>query len=165
MITYIEAIGQGFSDVGCHCVGNGADYNSIIWDSGNPIPAQSDLDLWIITYEKNLVRLAIQEERDRRRSGGIKVGLNWFHSDDTSRIQQLGLVMFGVNMPSNIMWKTMSGSFVLMTPTLASQIFQASAMSDMVLFAYAEQKKSELLASIDYNTFDYLTGWPAIYGE
>ena len=69
-----------------------------------------------------------QSERDRRKhDGGYKVGTNWFHSDDTSRIQQIALTIMGANMPANIMWKTMSGSFVLMTPTLAGQIFQAAA--------------------------------------
>jgi len=108
----------------------------------------------------------IRDERDRRKSnGGYKVGNYWYHSDDTSRIQQIGLVMLGANMPNNILWKTMSGDFVPMTPTLAGQIFQSAMVSDMTIFAVAEQKKQAMLASNDPASYDYLSGWPKCYGE
>jgi hypothetical protein len=93
------------------------------------------------------------------------VGTNWYHSDDTSRIQQIGLVMLGANMPNNIMWKTMLGDFVLMTPTLASQIFQAAMVSDMTIFTVAEQKRQAMLALSDPRNYSWDTGWPPIYGE
>ena len=129
-------------------------------------PMQSDYDAIIFANEQAAAWVAIQTERDRRKtSGGYKVGTNWFHSDDTSRIQQIALVMVGANMPPNIMWKTMSGSFVLMTPTLASQIFQAAVASDMTLFSVAEQKKQAMLASSNPAQYNYLTGWPTAYGE
>lgn len=165
IITYMQAIGIGFPKVGCHAIGTGADYNTIVWDSGDPIPAKEVLDAWISDYTKAQMWKLIQSERDRRKAGGVKVGDNWFHSDDPSRIQQLGLVMMGANMPPNIMWKTMSGSFVAMTPTLAAQIFQTTASSDMTIFTIAEQKRAAMLASNDPENFDYQTGWPAIYGE
>lgn len=107
----------------------------------------------------------IQIERDRRKSNGVKVGENWYHSDDTSRIQQIGLVMFGENMPTGIMWKTLSGSFVQMTPTLALQIFSAVAASDMAIFAKAEYHKAQMMASSNPASYDYLTDWPLSYGE
>ena len=108
----------------------------------------------------------IKAERDRRKiDGGYKVGTNWYHSDTFSRTQQIGLVMLGANLPNNVMWKTMSGSFVLMTPTLALQIFQSAMVSDMTIFATAEQKKAAMLASPDPSTYDYLSGWPKCYGE
>lgn len=108
----------------------------------------------------------IKKERDRRKSeGGYKVGTYWYHSDDTSRIQQLALVMLGASMPNNIMWKTMSGDFILMTPTLAGQVFQAAMVSDMTVFAVAEQKKATMNALADPRTYNHLSGWPLIYGE
>ena len=137
--------------------------------NGAEITALTDEEIFadpIFHAEKHKAKwLQIQAERDRRRSAGVKVGTDWFHSDDPSRIQQLGLVMFGVNMPANLMWKTMAGTFVLMTPTLASQIFQASAVSDMTLFAVAEQKKAAMEALANPDTYDHLTGWPLIFGE
>lgn len=108
----------------------------------------------------------IKQERDRRKSdGGYKVGTYWYHSDDTSRIQQLALVMLGAGMPNNIMWKTMSGDFILMTPALAGQVFQAAMVSDMTVFTVAEQKKQAMMALADPRTHNHLSGWPPIYGE
>lgn len=108
----------------------------------------------------------IKAERDRRKSqGGIKIGAKWFHSDDASRIQQIGLVMMGAGIPVNTQWKTMDGSFVAMTQTLAEQIFQASAANDMAIFAAAEVHKSAMEASSDPASYDFSTGWPKAFGE
>lgn len=163
--TYMEAIGEGFPTVGCHCAGTGDIYENIVWDSGDPIPPKVDVDIWIIGHIKDHMWKSIQAERDRRKSGGVKVGTDWFHSDDTSRIQQLALVMMGAGMPTGIMWKTMSGSFVSMTPTLAGQIFQSIAAADMGIFSKAEQLKAALYASADPGNFDYKSGWPLTFGE
>lgn len=108
---------------------------------------------------------AIKSERDRRKAGGVKVGEKWFHSDDGSRIQQMGLVMMGANLPAGLQWKTMDGSFITMTQTLASQVFQAVAASDQAFFAAAETHRVKLNASADPASYDFSTGWPKIYGE
>jgi len=107
----------------------------------------------------------IQAERDRRTQNGIKVATKWYHSDQPSRIQQLGLVIMGAGLPAGIMWKTMDGSFVEMIPTLAGQIFQATAASDQVIFGTAEYHRSQMIASADPNAYNYFTGWPLTYGE
>jgi hypothetical protein len=106
---------------------------------------------------------AIKAERDRRKAAGVKVGTKWFHSDDASRIQQMALTMMGASIPANLQWKTMGGSFVTMTQTLASQIFQASAANDMAIFSAAETHKAAMEASEDPSTYDFSTGWPAIF--
>lgn len=166
-IKYIDAIAEGFPNTQFSYIGNVSDniYENIVWEQGDPIPSKEVLDSWIDVKIRADMRRLIMLERDRRRSGGVQVGGNWFHSDDTSRIQQLGLVMFGTNMPNNIMWKTMTGSFVLMTPQLAAQIFQAVATSDMIVFGTAEAKIAAMMASSDPKNFNYLTGWPPTYGE
>ena len=107
----------------------------------------------------------IKAERDRRKAGGVKVGAKWFHSDDGSRIQQMGLVMIGASIPANLQWKTMDGTFITMTQTLASQAFQAVAASDQAIFGVAEAHRVALQASADPAAYDYLTGWPAFFGE
>lgn len=165
MTTYIQAISTNYPNVQCHAINDGSVYNDLVWESGDPLPSQAALDVVIVTLKQRSAWLKIQAERDRRKSGGVLVGANWFHSDDTSRIQQLGLVMFGANIPANIMWKTLSGSFVLMTPTLAQQIFGAVAASDMTIFTVAETHKSAMMASSTPETYNYLTGWPLSYGE
>jgi hypothetical protein len=107
---------------------------------------------------------AIKIERDRRKFGGVKVGAKWFHSDNGSRIQQMGLVMMGASIPADLQWKTMDGSFIAMTQTLASKVFQAVAASDQAIFAVAEQHRVAMEASADPAAYDYSTGWPKIYG-
>lgn len=128
------------------------------WDGlkfTNPVDPNVKVDMWN----------AIKTERDRRKAGGVKVGAKWFHSDDGSRIQQMGLVMMGASIPANLQWKTMDGSFITMTQALASQVFQAVAASDQAVFTAAETHRASMEASADPASYDYSTGWPKIYGE
>lgn len=106
---------------------------------------------------------AIKQERDRRaQSGGYQVAGKWFHSDTFSRTQQMGLVMMGAGIPGGLQWKTMDGSFVTMTQTLAGQVFAAAAASDAALFARAEQIKSAMEAAPV--NFDLASqAWPAVF--
>jgi hypothetical protein len=166
--NYITAIGEGFPNTQCYVVGNGSVYEDIIWAQGDPIPDKATLDAWIAAKVKADMWKLIQAERDRRKASGVQVGGNWFHSDDTSRIQFLGLLMYGANMPAGIMWKTMSGSFVQMTPTLAQQIFGTIGAKDTAIFTVAETHKAQMNASSDPASYNYLTGtptWPTVYGE
>lgn len=107
---------------------------------------------------------AIKAERDRRsEQGGYKVGTKWFHSDQKSRSQQLGLVLLGASIPAGLQWKTMDGSFVTMTQTLAQQILAAGAASDQAIFAAAETHKAAMEASADPSAYDFSGGWPATF--
>lgn len=108
---------------------------------------------------------AIKQERDRRtQQGGYQVDGKWFHSDTFSRTQQMALVMMGAAIPANLQWKTMDGSFVAMTQTLASQVFAAAAASDAALFARAEQIKVTMEADpVNFSLSEF--SWPSIYGE
>jgi hypothetical protein len=107
---------------------------------------------------------SIKTERDRRKFAGCPVGAHIIHSDDSSRIQQLGLVMLGQNIPAGLKWKTVGGAFVDMTPALAGQIFAAQAARDTALFAHAET----LIATVNAATtleeaqaVDITVDWPA----
>lgn len=93
------------------------------------------------------------------------MGDHWYHSDYASKIQQMGLVIMGQNMPQNLMWKTLGGLFAQMTPTLAQQIFAAASQMDAQIFAVAEQKRQQVIQSGDFANFDYFTGWPQAYWE
>lgn len=109
----------------------------------------------------------IKTERDRRTQlGGYQAAGNWFHSDTFSRSQIIGLVVMGANLPAGLMWKTMDGTFVEMTQTLAGQIFAAAAAQDQGVFTAAEVHRQTMIASegnpLDY---DYSAGWPLAYGE
>jgi hypothetical protein len=106
---------------------------------------------------------SIKTERDRRESAGVLVGAKWFHSDADSRIKQLGLVLAGASIPAGLQWKTMDGSFVAMTQTLAGQIFGASLAATSAIFTKAEQHKAAMEASADPSAYDHLADWPAVY--
>lgn len=102
---------------------------------------------------------AIQSIRDTKtQQGGFFAEGKWFHSDANSRIQQLGLVMMGANIPVGLQWKTLDGTFVTMTPTLAGQIFMSAAQQDAAIFAHAEVLKAQGLGA------DINAGWPVTYG-
>ena len=109
---------------------------------------------------------AIKAERERRADqGGFKVGTKWFHSDQKSRSQQLGLVLLGASIPAGLQWKTMDGSFVTMTQQLAGQVLAAAAASDQAIFAAAEAHRQAMEASADPAAYDFSTGWPKVFGE
>ena len=104
------------------------------------------------------VQLALYKAR-----GYLAAG-KWFHSDTFSRPQQMGLVMMGADIPANLQRKTMDGSFVAMTQTLAGQVFAAAAASDAALFARAEQIKAAM--EVDPVNFNLASQtWPAVFGE
>lgn len=138
------------------------------WRRAEPLPTAGEIETALVAAVKVVRWQEIKSERDRRKAGGVKVdvenGDKWFHSDDSSRIQQLGLVMFGVAVPP-VQWKTMDGSFVSMTQELANQIFQAVASADQAIFAKAEDHRIAMEASADPASYDFSTGWPLIYGE
>ena len=132
----------------------------------SPITASQAKDLSKPRLTSAQVLVAIKAERDRRiQSGGYKVGAKWFHSDTFSRTQQMGLVMMGANIPAGTPWKTMDGSTVTMTQTLAGQIFGTAAASDIAIFAAAEAHRVAMEASADPATYDFSTGWPKAFGE
>ena len=90
-------------------------------------------------------------------NGGCFVSNKWFHSDVRSKQQQIALVMLGSNIPANLNWKTMDGSLVTMTETLAGQIFMAQIAREQEIFNIAETKKND--------TSIIASGWPARYQE
>lgn len=143
---------------GCaHAAGGGAAWALAFADgsSRNATPAE------IKAAALALITRQIKADRDRRKSTGTPVGAHAFHSDPDSRIQQIGLVMMGAALPAGIMWKTVGGAFVEMTPTLAGQIFQATAARDVALFAAAEAHIAAAAASADPLAYSFSAGWPA----
>lgn len=107
----------------------------------------------------------IKAKRDSVKMGGVKVGNKWFHTDDASRIQHMALSMRGANIPANLQWKTMDGTFVIMTQALAGQVFQGVAMLDMQAFAKAEEHRAGMVAAQNPFEYDFSAGWPQTYAE
>lgn len=107
----------------------------------------------------------IKARRDAVKAGGVKVGDKWFHTNEASRIQHMALSMMGSDIPANLQWKTLDGTFVTMTQTLAGQVFQAVATLDMTAFAKAEEHRVAMEAASDPSTYDFSAGWPQTYAN
>ena len=107
----------------------------------------------------------IKAKRDNLGStGGYKVGDKWFHSTVESRIQNLGLIAIGANVPADLDWKTMDGSFIQMTPALAGQVFAAAVAQDLALFAAGEAHRAAMEAAADPSVYDFSGDWPVAFG-
>ena len=163
--TYVYVIGAKFPNVQVSCAGDPDVYEDLKYEGGDPMPTKDQLDAAKIEIIKLNAWENLKAYRDMRKAGGVKVGDYWFHSDDASRIQQIALTMLGSNMPANLQWKTMTGAFVTMTPTLASQIFQTSIQSDTTIFGIAENHRQAMLSSSDPENYDFSGGWPITYAE
>ena len=161
MIAYLE------KGVGLHqeiaAVGHSLYQLDNVWISSNDAAVQAIID----AYDPRVSQRAdkwedIKGERDRRQALGVRVGADLFHSDDKSRIQQLALVMMGAGLPAGLRWKTLGGDFVTMTPSLAQQVFSATAASDQAIFAAAEVHRAAMLASANPADYGFAAGWPAV---
>lgn len=164
-MDYIDIIGKKHPGVKASCVGNSTVYSNVVWEGGDPLPSKQTLDDSYLVIAKEEKWEKIKAERERRKTGGVTVSGKWFHSDDSSRIQQIGLVMLGANIPAGLEWKTMDGSFITMTATLAGQIFNAVAASDVAIFDIAEQHRQNMLASQTPESYDFSGLWPQTYEE
>lgn len=160
--SYVDAINVFYPTRNVESSGDGFDYDSLVANDGLPLPSKEDLDPKRLSVDRERVWRMIQAERDRRKYNGVKVGAYWFHTDDPSRIQQIGLVMMGASLPP-IQWKTLGGQFVTMTPTLAMQIFQATAAQDIALFTIAEQHRAAMMQLSHPSAYDFSGGWPETY--
>lgn len=161
VLSYLFPLADSFRDY--LVVDDGKGQSITKWNSAKlgPQPTQAEIDAAAPAAQAAQLRETISAERDRRKEKqGYVAGSKRFHSDSFSRIQQIGLVILGANMPAGIMWKTMDGSFVEMTPTLAQQIFGAAAAFDMSLFAHGESLKAQVAAAADPATVDITVGWP-----
>lgn len=161
MITYIEK-GHGL-----HAAITSAGHWLVqvdgVWQSSDDIAVQQIIDTYDpLPQVQSAMWDAIQTERELRKLSGLPLNGKRFHSDADSRIQQLGLVMLGENIPYGLQWKTMDGSFVEMTPALAQQIFVGTAQRDTAIFAAAEAHRAAMLALSwqDAQQYDYSQGWP-----
>ncbi len=164
--NYLDVIVKHYPSLVVRANGDPSVYANVTAEAGGTLPDQATLDAHRLQMTKDNMWVAIQEERTRRQNGGVYIASisKWFHSDQTSRIQQLGLVMMGANLPTGIQWKSMDGSFIEMTPAIALSIFNAAATLDMTAFAIAEQHRANMVASATPETYNYSGFWPAIYG-
>lgn len=125
----------------------------------DPAKATSD-EMW----------MAIKTERDRRQmESGVQVDGHWFLGTDRATGEYNSLINASKGMPNDTVlragWRTMDGSQVDMTPSLASQILIAGIAQRCAIDDAAQAHKAAMEASPDPSAYDFSAGWPAIYGE
>lgn len=152
------------------------------------------IDGALVVFDKPGPSLAVRREsianqirslRDSKKEGGIKIVIGeqdfWFHSDQDSRIQFLGLKNLAYDakaegatadtilttLGQNLVWKTMAGTWVPVTVKLAYDLVKGISELDATLFAVAEGFINAVYASDTPETAvpDYATNpsWPEAY--
>lgn len=114
----------------------------------------------------------IKHERDRRKFAGVKVGTDWFHCDTDSRgqwermvnrvntqglVDSAGYTIGGQPVP----WKTMTGSFVILTAGKIRAVVDAVELQEAMIFGRAEMHRIAMEASSTPENYDISSGWPA----
>ena len=150
-----------------------------------PVLAEAKGLVWvespIIVTEPTLVEikankvLNIKEKRDYLTiNGGHKIGVNWYHSNELSLIQQLVLdgiakqmVAAGASDLTPLTgipaWKTLNGPAITLTVGIAKNFVMSAMLQQGALFATAAAKITEVEA---FNTitevldYDIDIGWP-----
>lgn len=152
------------------------------WGLSAPQPSIADLEAVypaaMLAEAKAEKRDAIKAKRDAIKAGGVKVGTKWYHSDEASRTQYIGLLRMadaavaagGTGSTTlqyggqDIQWKTMDGTFIKMTVQRANDVFNAVSGLDFAAFGAAEAHKAAMEASADPASYDFAAGWPATFG-
>ncbi|EFB2831321.1 MULTISPECIES: DUF4376 domain-containing protein [Escherichia] len=130
-------------------------------------------DKWV--YDKTLFTIAlentkaqvtqeIKNRRDEITVDYIIINNHHFHSDTSSRIQQLSLTKMGAEkkIPPGLMWKTKNNGLIELTNEIAAQFESVTMDHDMRLFANAQRHIAAVKALDDIQAvldYDYSTGW------
>ena len=134
------------------------------WNLAAKKPSDAEMMAAEKYASKKIMWERIKAERDRRSScGGYKVGNIWFHSDQKSRNQQLCLAQLETQIADNLLWKTMDGTFVVMSKTLVQNILAAATSNDQAIFSTAEFHKVAMESIADPASYDFSNGWPKMF--
>ncbi|MEB7937387.1 MULTISPECIES: DUF4376 domain-containing protein [Escherichia] len=117
----------------------------------------------IVTAKKNKME-DIKNRRDEITADYIIINDHHFHSDTSSRIQQISLTKMGKEkqIPPGLMWKTKNNGLIELTNEIAAQFESVTMDHDMRLFANAQRHIAAVEALDDIQAvldYDYSTGW------
>ncbi|MCQ8116090.1 DUF4376 domain-containing protein [Methylomonas rosea] len=126
---------------------------------------------------------AVDGERSRRWRAGfpVQIGsvIKWFHSDEFSLTQHLGLkdkardmLAAGGAMTDNItiggqpvQWSTMDGSSVTISVQVAFDLVSAAGLQQALIFAASQAHKAAIDVAEDLSGYNVMAGWPLVFGE
>ncbi|QSA99542.1 MULTISPECIES: DUF4376 domain-containing protein [unclassified Methylomonas] len=126
---------------------------------------------------------SVDIERARLWRSGFPVQIGgvakWFHSDEFSLTQHLGLkdkardvLSAGGTMNDDItiggqpvQWSTMDGSSVTITVQVAFDLVSSAGLQQAMVFAASQAHKAAIQTAADLSNYDVLSNWPAVFGE
>lgn len=117
-----------------------------------------------IEKARQVKTVEIKRHRDHITADYIIIDGHHFHSDASSRIQQMTLTKMGLagQIPKGLMWQTKNHGLIELTNDIAAR-FEAETMAhDMRLFATAQRHIAAVEALTDMQAvmdYDYNTGW------
>ncbi|QCV27172.1 DUF4376 domain-containing protein [Salmonella enterica] len=106
----------------------------------------------------------IKAHRDEVTADYIVIDDYHFHSDASSRIQQMSLTRMGQaqQIPAGLMWQTKNNGLIELTNDIAAQFETVTMDHDMRLFANAQRHIAAVEALGDIEAvldYDYSSGW------
>lgn len=137
----------------------------MVWDKGGV--------RWVVDTQKHVEYLEnsrqtiwdkIKDRRSDQAYTGIRIDNDWFHTDEESlRNYQLCWVRSELPEFNPPHWKTMSGSFTIMTKELLEKIIAKAYDKGQHDFKIAEMHRQALWKSNDPLNYDFSTGWSETY--
>lgn len=116
--------------------------------------------------EKSIVWDKIKDQRTKHGASGVKIVIDgvekWFHTDEEALRNYVYNKMVRdllANENTDIPWKTMDGSFVVMTKELLTQIVRAIYDKGQHDFKVAEMHRVKLYKSNNPLSYDFSEGW------
>lgn len=157
---------------------------AVFWHDGNLIKSSGirpkeyciwndETKQWIVDNQaksdylaraRNEVWEQIKIIRSKHQSTGVRVGDKWFHTDQEA-LMNYAIYNITINYPETepSQWKTMDGSYVLMTPELFKSVMLLISKKGNDDFKNAEIHRMKLWQSDDPYSYDYSTGWSEGY--
>lgn len=154
-----------------------------VTELGFELPAGATLSPPILPPSIDQLLSDVDRERKRRWRAGFPVQIGgvtkWFHSDEFSLAQHLGLkdkardvLATGGLMTDNItiggqpvQWSTMDSSYVTITVQVAFDLVSNAGLQQALVFAASQAHKAAINAAADLSDYDVLANWPAVFGE
>lgn len=173
-MNYVECIGRNYPNVHVVCIGDPENYADIIWQGGEPLPTEAQLQAKNLENIKWDKWYEIEEERDRRDAeSGVQVEVEgvqyWFHTDIKSLVKYLGLDKLASvgKLPDfpPIPWRTMNKTYVVMNGPIVTAIIEGIALRALQIFQVADEHRYDMMESADPANYDYSTGWPVRFKD
>lgn len=154
-----------------------------VTELGFELPAGATLAPPILPPSIDQLLTDVDRERKRRWRAGFPVQIGgvtkWFHSDEFSLAQHLGLkdkardvlaaggaMSDSINIAGQpVYWSTMDGSQVAITAQVAFDLVSGAGLQQALVFAASQAHKAAINAAEDLSNYDVSANWPAVFVE